>query len=439
MKRTVKTTVVFLLITTLLILGGCSKSKAVPVYPIQQDNSNLPQVNVDAFRGLGRLAFVWNGLLYVLDGDKCTLTKLSDASQVRWPKWSPDGQWLAYIRYSDNQMNDGKLLIVSTDGSKSHEVTGLSSPVNNSNGISWLPTSDVLVVKPEGQGLYMVRPGETPRKANDNPGFLSPDGKTMAYVKTLPYDDKYPEKRSDALYVVPVEGGESVQLYIAKEAGIHFAGWWPDHKGLLFRIAPHHSASIMSDGTGLYSLPLNGGEPRLLTTSLKHPEWLSWSPDGSELLAVKGTGREIWQNKSLVVCDVKTGKNTDLPQRPNTVSLDPDWSPDGKSIAYVEAVERKDIKNTEEFTVWEQTRTLWVADADGKNTRQINEAGTGISRPLWSRDGSHIIYLKDNSIWLVNINGESPVKLVGPFPDASNSQGYYGYVSWSNILALYRQ
>lgn len=435
MKRTIKATVIFSLITTLLFLVGCSKSKAVPVNPIQQDNSSLPQVNVDAFRGQGRLAFVWNGLLYVLDGDKCTLTKLSDAGQARWPKWSPDGQWLAYIRYSDARMNDGKLFIVSADGSKSHEVTGLPLPVN-SDGISWLPISDVLVVAPEGQGLYMVRTGETPRKVNDNPGFLSPDGKTVAYVKTLPYDEKSPEIPSDALYVVPVEGGEQVQLYVTKEGGIYIAEWWPDNKGLLFWKSPVHSVSIMADGVGLYSLPLTGGEPRLLTTSLRHPEWLSWSPDGSKFLTVKGTGREIWRNKSLVICDVKTGKSIDLPKKPNTVSIDPDWSLDGKHIVYVEAVERKDVKNAEEVNSWGQTRTLWVADAEGKNARQINEAGTGINRPLWSRDGSHIIYLKDNSVWLVDINGGSPVKLVGPFPDVSNSPGYYGYVSWSNILSL---
>ncbi|TEB10773.1 Protein TolB [Pelotomaculum propionicicum] len=189
------------------------KTTVVPVSSMQQDNSSLPQVNVDAFRGQGRLAFVWNGLLYVLDGDNGTLTKLSDTGQARWPKY--------------------------------------------------------------------------------------------------------------------------------------------------------------------------------------------------------------------------------LPQRPDTVSLDPCWSPDGKHIAYVEAVEREDLADAGEVTSWQQARTLWVADADGKNARQVNEAGTGISRPLWSRDGSHIIYLKDNSIWLININGGSPVKIAGPLPDAPNSSGYYGYVSLLDILAFY--
>ncbi|WP_131820714.1 PD40 domain-containing protein [Desulfotruncus arcticus] len=435
----------FMVLMLLLIQTGCgSNSKnngATPTPPTQPKSSEagLPQADPGAFKGQGLLAFVWDNLLYVLDGDSGDLTKLSDAGRAGEPMWSPDGQWLAYIGYSDAQMDDGKLFIVKPDGSRSYEVNGLPLPVN-SNEISWLPASDVLVVAFNGQGLYMVRPGDTPDKVNDNPGVLSPDGKTIAFVKTLPYDEKHPENRSDALYVVPVAGKEPVQLYVARENGICSTGWWPDSKGLLFRIDPMHSASIMADGVGLYSLPLTGGEPQLLTTSLNHPEWLSWSPDGSKLLAVKGTGREIWLNKSLAVCDVKTGESIDLPQSPGTVSLDPDWSPDGKYITYVQAAEPKeDISSAAGVASWERTRALWVADADGKNARQIKEAGTGIKRPLWSRDGAHIVYLKDNSVWLVDLSGGSPVKIIGTFPDATDSFGYYGYVSWSNILALYRK
>jgi len=448
--KVIKTSAVFLLMSIVLMLiqTGCgSNSKineATPTPPTQPKNSEagLPQADPEAFKGQGLLAFVWDGLLYVLDGDSGDLTRLSDAGWAGEPKWSPDGQWLAYIRYSDAQMDDGKLFLVNPEGSRSYEVNevnGLPLPVN-SNEISWLPASDVLVVALNEQGLYMVRPGDTPDKVNDISGVLSPDGKTIAFVKTLPYDEKHPENRSDALYVVPVDGKEPVQLYVAPKSGICSTGWWPDSKGLLFRIDPWHSASIMADGVGLYSLPMTGGEPQLLTTSLGYSEWISWSPDGSKLLTVKGTGREIWLNKSLAVCDVKTGESIDLPQRPGTVSLDPDWSPDGKYITYVQAAEPKeDISSAAGVASWEHTRTLWVADADGKNARQIKEAGTYIKRPLWSRDGSYIVYLKDNSVWLVNLSGGSPVKIVGAFPDATDSFGYYGYVSWSNILALYRK
>ena len=135
----------FLLITFLLILVGCSKAKVVPVSSSRQDHAGLPQVNIDAFRGQGRMAFVWNGLLYALDGDQGTLTKLSDAGQARWPKWSPDGQWLAYMRYSDARVKSGVLCIVKSDGSQPYEVNDLPLPAD-ANGITWLPASDVLAV-----------------------------------------------------------------------------------------------------------------------------------------------------------------------------------------------------------------------------------------------------------------------------------------------------
>ncbi len=445
MKNTLKFTIVFLLIIALLVLAGCGDSKTMPVDLPRQDFTDSPQVNVNAFKGQGRMAFVWEGLLYVLDGDKGDLTRLSDIGQARWPKWSPDGQWLVYIRYNDLQEKGGGLFVAKPDGSQSYQVDGLPLLVNT-NGITWLPSSDTFVVSPGGyvlpeeqdlyKNLYVVRPGETSRKIDAPTGSLSPDGKTIAHCKTLPsYNEQYPGMRDDSLYIAPIEGGEPVQLHIAKEAGIHFAGWWPDSKGLLFRVARQHSASIMADGTGLYSLPLTGGKPQLLLTSLSHPEWLSWSPGGDKLLAVKGTGREIWKNKSLVVCDMETGEIVDLPQRAGTVSLDPGWSPDGKHIVYVEAAHNNDIYNDGEAASWEQTRILWIAGADGENAGRIIEAGAGIKRPLWSRDGSHIIYLKDNSIWLVDIVSGGPVKIAGPLPDAPDHRGYYGYVSFSGIMA----
>jgi len=111
-------------------------------------------------------------------------------------------------------MNSGVLFIVKSNGSQLHEVNGLPLLVDT-NGITWLPASDVFIVSPEGyvlpeeqnlyQNLYVVRPGETPRKINAQTGCLSPGGKIIAYAETLPsYNEKYPGMRSDVLYVVPI-------------------------------------------------------------------------------------------------------------------------------------------------------------------------------------------------------------------------------------------
>ncbi|WP_092470072.1 DPP IV N-terminal domain-containing protein [Desulfotruncus arcticus] len=47
-------------------------------------------------------------------------------------------------------------------------------------------------------------------------------------------------------------------------------------------------------------------------------------------------------NKYLIVYDAKTGKCTELPRQPDTVTFYPDWSPDGTRISYIHAEEQRD-------------------------------------------------------------------------------------------------
>ena len=68
----------------------------------------------------------------------------------------------------------------------------------------------------------------------------------------------------------------------------------------------------------------------------------------------------------------------------------------------------------------------------------LRAAGTGIYQPQWAGDGTHLLYRRDNALWLIDIRGGAPVRLVSAFPQAPNLVGFYGYVSWSGKLAWYR-
>jgi TolB protein len=438
-----KLSVILLLITALFTLAGCSKpyesDQTGDVDPVRPDKSTAesPRSNNEAWRGQGRLAFIWQDRLYVLNGDDGTLTRLSDTGLTGKPQWSPDGEWLAYLG------DDNKLRIVKADGSRAQEVNGLPSPVHSLD-FAWSPNADVLAVTTgvEGEGFYLFQPGKTPRQIPRGNTHIfsfawSPDGQTIAYADTLPYDKQDPGSRSDALFVAPAYGGKPFRLHVAESAGIILAGWSPDGKEVLFWVTPGHSASLMADGLYLFSLSLAGGKPNQIATTLLYPEWLSWSPDGRKLMAVAGSGREIWHNKYLVVYDAKTGKCTELPRRPGTVTFYPDWSPDGTRISYLQADEREDAGGVD-YANWKKTWSLWIADADGANARRLDEAGTGIDYALWSRDGAHIVYLKDNAVWLINANGGSPVRIVDLMPGQKDLQHYYGYTSWADQLAYYR-
>ncbi|WP_165613414.1 PD40 domain-containing protein [Desulfotruncus arcticus] len=444
-----KLSVILLLIAALFISAGCSKSnKSGQTEVANPDRSNkstleMPNFNNEAWRGQGRLAFTREDKLYVLNGDNGTITRLSDTGPAGKPQWSPGGEWLAYLG------NGNRLVITKADGSITHEITGLPAPVNALD-FAWSPNADALAVATgvdhgaDKQEIYLAWPGETPRRITSADTSVSsfawsPDGKTIAYVDTLPYDEQAPVNRDDALYITPVEGGKPLQLHIEENAGIILAGWRPDGNALLFWVDPGHGVSSCADGLKLYSLPLSGGKPYPLTVTQLYPEWRSWSPDGQKLLAVAGYGREFWMNKYLVEFDSQTGTCTKLPRQTNTVTLYPDWSPDGRYISYLEAAELEDYpENEEAITAWEQTWSLWIADAGGANARRLDEAGTGIERALWSRDGSHIIYLKDNAVWLINVHDGNPVKIVDVMPGQEDWHSYFAYTSPSYKLVYYR-
>ncbi|HEY0370796.1 MAG TPA: S9 family peptidase [Thermoanaerobaculia bacterium] len=88
----------------------------------------------------------------------------------------------------------------------------------------------------------------------------------------------------------------------------------------------------------------------------------------------------------------------------------PQWSPDGKRIAYV--LTKADLEKSA------YDANLRIIDADGKNDRPLTFARGADYRPRWSRDGSRIAFVSDrdgkNAIWLLDPNGGEARKLVDP-------------------------
>jgi TolB protein len=75
-------------------------------------------------------------------------------------------------------------------------------------------------------------------------------------------------------------------------------------------------------------------------------------------------------------------------------AISPDWSPDGKRVAF--SVQAAD------------SQSIWIADADGKNTRELFHcagACLGTDYPAWSPDGKSIAFTYSNA---------NPAPIAGP-------------------------
>ncbi|HYI11584.1 MAG TPA: S9 family peptidase [Thermoanaerobaculia bacterium] len=79
----------------------------------------------------------------------------------------------------------------------------------------------------------------------------------------------------------------------------------------------------------------------------------------------------------------------------------PQWSPDGKRIAYV--LTKADLTRS----VYDSD--VWVIDADGANDRRLTFSNTSDTRPHWSPDGKRLAFLSDrggkNAVYVMDLGG----------------------------------
>lgn len=424
-------------------------------------------LNGAVFKNRGDLAFTWRGILYILYGDSGEVKQLSDSGQAFYPTWSADGQWLAFLTAGDGLMpqghgeqgtaaagsgniENGRLCLVSRDGRESRVLQGLQELPIVPASISWSPVNSILAVQGQGE-IWLVpakgEPYQVPPGTEKFSGLSSwsPDGKSLACRSEteLSQEERISKGCRMIFYAYNLDTGSLTttgQLEMPVGTGALFAAWRPDGQGMLYWPDPAYSASLAADGLELHSLRWGESQSQVLPCGLGYRPWLSFFPDG-RLLMVAGGGRFNWAEKNLTVCELETGNTKILPNPAGSVAVDPALSPDGKQIAFVAAQnlgrETGGFSEPGQLADWVATRTLWLENSDGSGAHPLKAAGGGIYQPSWSNDGTAILYVRDNSLWLVEAGGGNPQKVIGPFPDWSEDLfGYYGYV-WHDNFAWF--
>lgn len=145
----------------------------------------------------------------------------------------------------------------------------------------------------------------------------------------------------------------------------------------------------------LYEAPIEGGEPRLLSSGCSGlveecQEYdPAYSPDGSRLAFVHlGVDGDTTYTE-LAIRDRATGEVTYLEstRRPadETWLSQPTWSPDGTRIAYHIATDQGDS--------YPSPLRIWIVGADGSDPEELaTPAGEDAADADWSPDGSRIVY-----------------------------------------------
>jgi len=171
----------------------------------------------------------------------------------------------------------------------------------------------------------------------------------------------------------------------------------PDGKTVAF--GSNHGSTAGRAAQKIWLMPATGGEPRALTEGTS----IQWSPDGKTIAYLSGGGQgqvDIW---TIPVAGGEPTRVTNEQSAKHGIR----WSPDGSQIAYI-SNKAKD-------------QDIWIVSAKGGEPKQLtqktNEWDEFRWAPEWSPDGKQIAFVSGKSdyysddLWMVGADGSGVRKI----------------------------
>ncbi len=264
-----------------------------------------------------------------------------------------------------------------------------------------------------------------------------PDGKHLVYKSFT--------KDSNQIYLHDVESNQITQIKIESD------------NGALTDISPDGHQILYSNNqleADIWKLDLDNQEETPLTSGSDIESWVAVSPDGTSITyqAIKGVqGR--WDHRKNLLFIKPAAAESAATELISTEAFDPQWSPDGKSIAFLRGAERfydlcvinamggqeqklttgnvqyggyispsmmrcqpkdycwsPDSSKIAYSLLQDEVSNIWAVAADGSDSTKISnntDASLELKCPIWSPDGKRIAYISgydklpanENQVW----------------------------------------
>lgn len=454
MKRSTSLALGALLAAALSLASACSgtfdlqiettPAAEATITALETEKSRLATEVAHQESRLGRLAYVQGSDVWVKTLPDGEPRRLTDDGRNSQPRWSPSGEWLAFHK------GKYQTWVIRSDGTNAR-------PLNDGAAVdvfAWSPVDDRLAyvagdelrtVDADGAGSAPVLSGAEgdpltpPPEGGRRIGQIAwgPDGQWIAYEQRKQSPGGPPET---SVWKVSAEGGEPDALYLPIRSEIRgplLVGWTGDGRFLLLQ-DDMNSASLLADGSPLYALPAGGGSlVPLAQPVLAHADFVLPAPSSDRVAVVVGGFRGTWENKALHVIQPSSPEGQSLTPPEQAVSS-PAWSPDGRRIACVAMPDQagEDVAGGEPAHRALMQRRIWLMEADGSGGRPLTDDSTcRDERPLWSADGSHILFARLDaedraSLWLTSVEGGDRQQIVEELTPAPEWFGYYGHIEW---------
>ena len=283
--------------------------------------------------------------------DARVVARFTEPFYFKYPRWSPDGKWIAY------QRGDGvrwDLFAVDVRQGTPRQLTHDNAQIH---GLTWLPESSGVV-------------------------YSSSRAATMSYLPTL------------GLWEQPLAGGEPRRLAVADVSYLQ-----PDMHGDGAIVA-----SRMQIQFDLWRYPTQGAAAEnvrravRITRQTGQVQTPTAGPGDREIAFLSDSGGHA----NLWITTPATGelRQVTYEREPGVAMGVPIWSPDGKAIAYVSS--RGNIG---------LGFGLWLVNPDGSNVRNLAPHGLGMA---WSPDAQWMYYSDNGIAYKVPASGGQATRVRQP-------------------------
>ncbi len=419
-----------------------------------------------------KVIFMYGADLWLASTDGGVARRItSHPGRELFPKFSPDGKWIAFTGQYDGNFN---VYVMPSTGGEPKQLTfyqGSAQPLSDRMGIhnevvTWTPDSKriVFLSRRDASNGWIKRQfsvgveGGLPRPLPMDQGGLlsySPDGTKIAYniifrnfrqwkrytgglaqaitiydlknnrsedIPHTEHTDTFPMWHENAIYFTSDRSADHHLNLYSYDLGskqveelTHFSDWdvmWPS-------LGPD---SIIFENAGyLYTFDFQSKQPKKLSiylpgdraSSMKH--WDNVSKLVTDFdIAPDGKRAVFAARGDVFTVPAKEGSIRNLTRSAGIREKQVSWSPDGKWVAYT-----SDRTGEDE---------IYVAPQDGLGKeQQITNGYKGFKfGPSWSPDSKKIAWAdKDLNLWWVDVSEKKPVKV---------DHGEYGEItnySWS--------